>query len=58
MRVLQRNEADSVSGGDAVQSSYDAGHAVGTAIGYVALAVGAVSGDSASAVVLYQKLFG
>jgi len=58
MRLLEMSEAGSVSGGDAVQSSYDAGHAVGTAIGYVALAVGAASGDSASACVLYKKLFG
>jgi len=58
MRLLHASEAESVGGGDAVQSSYDAGHAVGTAIGYVVLAVGAASGDSVSAVVLYQKLFG
>jgi hypothetical protein len=47
-----------VSGGDAVQSSYDAGHAVGTAIGYAVLAIEGATGDAAAAVVLYQKLFG
>jgi hypothetical protein len=57
MRVLDVFDAGCVSGGDAVESSYDAGHAVGTAIGYAVLAIGAATGDSACAVVLFHKIF-
>jgi hypothetical protein len=57
MRRLDVSEADSVGGGDAAQSSYDAGHSIGTAVGYAVLVIRAGTGDLASAAVLVNKLF-
>jgi hypothetical protein len=58
MRLLDVGEAGSVGGGDAVQSSYDAGHSIGTAVGYAVLVFRAGTGDMASGAVLVNKLFG
>jgi hypothetical protein len=58
MRLLDVGEADGVGGGDAVQSSYDAGHSIGTALGYAVLVLRAGTGDTASAAVLVNKLIG